>query len=115
MQSSLTYPPYSKYLREFLKSGRIPNNDIFIFMGAASWSKARNFQIQRPTSLCLPPHSLPIDYIWPVSQCDILIFDTSESNASDIEDFATLLFAYNARIVRYCSYLNKLTVFKKDF
>lgn len=103
--------PYSKYLIENLS----PKNDVYLFIGRSAWQKAQAFQVCRPGTLCLPAYEDPSTYIWPVENCDILIFDTSFCDMDYIEDLAQCLFTHNANIVRYVSFEGFLTTYKKEF
>lgn len=107
-------PPFGKYLSGLLKSGQYPTNDVYIFIGLNAWESASDFQLSRPGTLCLPPYELPERYIWPVVNCDILIFDTSCDEAY-VENVALCLLCNGANIVRYISPDNQLSIYKKDF
>ncbi len=109
MQNGSRKPPYSKYLQNY-------NLDyLYLFWGCNAWHKATAFQRMSRPVICVPPDEEPISYRWPVYDLDVIIFDSDPRDAESIEDFITILFAYGARKVIYVSYLNKSTIFKKDF
>lgn len=108
-------PPFGKTLYDRQLQGLRPTNDVYLFIGKHAWEKAKDFQVSRPTTMCLPPGDSALDYKWPIDGCDILIFDTSEVMEQELEDLAKFLFSFGANIIRYISSDNLLTVFKKDF
>lgn len=108
--------PFGKPLNDLITSGNKPDNSVYLFMGENAWEKGRGSAVSRPTrTLILPPQESPHYYHWPVKDCDILIFDTSNSYESRVEELVACLFKDGAEIVRYVSSDFKLTVFKKDF
>lgn len=106
-------PPYGRKLYQFLQTGQIPR-DVYIFMGNNCW-EATDTHNYNKYAMCLPDHTNPFQYDWPVNQCEILIFDRDRSSQEFVELFAACLFTYGANIVRYVSSDYKLTVFKKEF
>ena len=108
-------PPYGKYLYQLQLSQQLPENDVYIFMGSKCWQKTEIFTICRPSTMCLPQSIDPAHYDWPVANCDILLFDTSNSPEKLIIKFALCLLSQDANIVRYISKDFSLTVFEKDF
>ncbi len=109
-------PPFGKPLYELLKAGFRPNNDVKLFIGIKAWEKGKAFSVSYPAqTLILPPWVSPFSYIWPVKQCDILIFDTGYAEKAYIEQLAFLLLQDGANIVRAVSSEYLLTVYKKDF
>ena len=92
----LKLPPYGKYLDELQKQGIKYNNSVYIFVGENSFKKAQNFQISRPTTMCLPAYDCPSLYRWPVKDCEILIFDTSFCEEDYLNDLAYYLFEAGA-------------------
>ena len=109
-------PPYGKPLRDFLKSGGKLDNDVYLFIGNDAWEKGKSFSItQLRRTLVLPPYDCPTNYLWPVRDCDILIFDSSLCDDDYIEDLMLTLFACEANIVRYTSLVEPiyLSTFKR--
>lgn len=94
--------PYSKPLHDLIESGYIPSNDVNLFIGQYSWRKGKNFSISYPErTLIIPPWNDPSDYYYPVSNCDILIFDTGYAEDDYINDLAYYLFEYGAKKVKF--------------
>jgi len=108
-------PPFGKYLYDCIKNNQYPNNDVYIFMGIDAWQDASAFQTSRPGTMCLPPCDRPQMYDWPLLNCDVLLFDSSVTDESYIETIALCLLSNGANIVRYVSFDNQLSIYKKDF
>jgi len=109
----MNLPPYGIKLYKHLAGGNKLTNDIFLFMGKNAWRKA-DAHNRNKFVLCLPPDKNPIDYDWPVLNCDVLIFDSDPIDEYLIELLAEQLFSYGANIVRYVSNEDSMTVFKKE-
>lgn len=103
-------PPYGKVLKSLN-----PTNDVFLFVGQHAWQKAKNFQLQRPGTLCLPAYLDPFEFEWPVCGYDILVIDTGYCDQDYIETIAACLLSFEANIVRYVSLEGYLTIYKKEF
>ncbi len=103
-------------LPPFGKSIQCPtHNDIYLFIGSKSWERAKKSSVmRRGRTLCLPPGTLPASYLWPVSDCEIIIIDTGMIQDDLLLDLIAILFASNAVIVRYIDKDNHLIIFKKD-
>ncbi len=108
-------PPYGKTLDNLIKSGFRPNNTINLFIGPKSWEKGQSFSVMFPTRTLILPAWLPAsDYYWPVTGCDILMFDTGFSNEEYVEELASVLYQHEADIVRFIDSNNELTVYHKE-
>lgn len=96
--------------------GKVKSNysEIYLFIGIESWRKARDFQLQRPGTLCLPAYLPPFDFLWPVKDHSILIFDTSWCHEDYVEDIVKCLFVYGATKVSLVNTDNQFFVFKKE-
>lgn len=105
-------PPFGKYLANL---DYPPKNDVYIFIGCNAWKDATDFQISRPGTMCLPPYHDPSQYKWPVSNCDILVFDTGYCDDNYVEDLALCLLINGANIVRYVDTEQQLIIYKKEF
>lgn len=109
-------PPFSNHLKDFLQSGQIPDNNVFMYIGIYAWDKGKSSSICRPSrTIVLPPSHSPLSYEWPVEKCDILIIETSQQTQQYIEDIVQTLFFYEANKVSLISYDFYLTTYKKDF
>lgn len=109
-------PPYGKPLSDLVTSGQRPSNDVNLFIGNQAWAKGHSFSISYPPrTLILPPWRSPNTYHWPVTQCDVLIFDTGYADQSYIEELAYCLFQDGANVVRSISPHFILSAYKKDF
>ncbi len=109
-------PPYGKALAQSIADQNPPINDVYLFMGSWAWQKAQNSILMRPDrTLCLPKGASPFSYLWPVSGCDILIFDSDPPNEDLIEDLVAILFHHGASIVRYVSHDGTLSIFNFNF
>jgi hypothetical protein len=109
-------PPYGKPLKDLLSQNIIPNNSVYLYIGSGAWRSAENTVMSRPTrTILLPPEASPLDFAWPVSQCDILIIATSSFSQDFIETFAYLLISYGAEKVTYLSIDLLSTIYKRDF
>jgi len=107
-------PPFSKPLYDLQKSGYSPNNSIYLFIGNKAWAKGQAFSKMYPTrTMIIPPWLPPIDYHWPVNECDILIIDTGYAEKSYVEELALCLYAGNAEIVRSINFINPMVVYHK--
>jgi len=108
-------PPYGKPLYQLIKSGSIPKNDVRLFIGNYAWEKGKNFSINYPTqTLILPPWESAYSYDWPITQCDVLIFDTGYAKEIYIQEIAYCLFQEGANIVRAVLPDFSMTVYKRD-
>lgn len=107
--------PYSSNLAQRLALHDMPTNDVYMFIGYNAWQKSAAFADRQNGIICLPFNESPFDYTYPVSGCDVLLFDTGQCLQRYIEDVVICLFAHDANIVRYISPNGLLTVFKKDF
>jgi len=105
--------PYGKRLQELLSKHQVPNNDVYMFMGRFAWTKAKGF-IQSRFVLVLPPNSnKPADFIWPVSNCEVLLFDTSGCSALLIQEMGYELLKSKAAIVRVVLFDGKMVVYSR--
>lgn len=112
--TDLPIPPFAKNLDDLQKIYCQPSNDVYIFMGIHSWKKASNIFRSHPTrTICLPPKTSPYRYRWPVGMCDILLFDTSETDDQLVDDLVAVLFKSGATKVIYISHLFDLSIFKR--
>lgn len=103
--------PFGKHLSQL---DIPPTNDVYIFVGPQSWDKAKKSIVMRPSrTLCLPPNESPFNFIWPVTNCDILIFDTGKTDELLIQNLVLTLFNHDANIIRYISQYGSLTLFKR--
>jgi len=69
--------PFGKKLATLLMSGKLPLNNVFIFIGNLAWQKGVAFNNSHYV-LILPPETPDVDaFIWPVKGCYPLVFDTS--------------------------------------
>lgn len=94
-------PPFGKPLYDLIKEGCRPKNSVYLFIGKNAWQRGRSSAVMRPTrTLILPPDENPINYDWPVIQCDILIFDTGECTEHYIDLLVFQLLKNNADVVR---------------
>lgn len=110
----LPVPPYGKPLLDLQLALTPPTNDVYLFIGKKAWERAKAASFMRPTrTLCLPPEKTPMDYIWPVAMCDILIIDTGTPDENFVHDLVAVLFSYKAVVVRYIYNDDQLTVFKR--
>jgi hypothetical protein len=108
-------PPYGFNLYYQLKNGYKPKNSINLFVGVNSWQKGESFSQMYPSrTLVLPPWLPPSSYNWPVTQCDILIFDTGNSEEDYIYELVYCLYEHRASIVRYVAPDHLLTVFENN-
>lgn len=108
-------PPYGKPLYELLKSGKLPNNSVNLFIGTKAWDKGRAFSTMYPTRTLILPAWLPAkDYYWPVKGCDILIFDTNFALEDYVDELAKLLYQHGATIVRFVNHESQLIVYHKE-
>lgn len=108
-------PPFGKSLNEIVQKGFRPTNSINLFIGHNAWNKGQNFSISYPTrTLVLPPWLSPSNFYWPVTQCDVLIFDTGYADIKYVEDLVFSLYSDRADIVRYISPEFTLTVYRKE-
>lgn len=94
-----SFPPYSRKLANALLSGKIPPNDVYLFVGYNAWNKAKAFN-ESHYSLCLPPYEPATNYEWKVAGCSILLFETGNLDAIHIEETAYCLLSAGATIVR---------------
>jgi len=106
--------PYGSRLAQSLNSGKIPENDVYIFCGDLAWKKAAFFN-QNRFCLCLPPGANPFHFSWPVSQCSVLLFETSQSEISYIEKIVLCLLNSGATIVRVISFENKIYIYRRKW
>ncbi len=108
-------PPFGKPLYELLKAGFRPNNDVKLFIGIKAWEKGKAFSVSYPAqTLILPPWVSPFSYIWPVKQCDILIFDTGYAQQVYLEELIYCLHMDGANKVRSICPVFKFSVYEKD-
>lgn len=108
----MTLPPYGSRLAKLLKTGKKPRNDIFCFCGYNAWRKAKALTRSQYV-LCLPPGANPIEYQWPVRECDVLVFDTGGCELRDIEHLAYCLLCAEAAIVR-AVLCNQQVIYRRD-
>jgi hypothetical protein len=112
----LKIPPFGKPLKALLDAGALPNNSIYLYIGKFAWQKGKSSSICRPArTLILPSSERPIDYMWPVRDCDILIIETSPQKATYIEDVVYILFKHEAFKVTVITVDFIPTVYKRDF
>lgn len=114
----MKYPPFSKKIVDLLLKKEKITNSINLYIGCDAWRKGSVMHKSFPNfTMILPPYDSPLNYSWPVFNCDILIIDLGGCDEQYIQDLALQLFISHAASVRYISpspfYL--LTVFKKDF
>lgn len=115
MNSRKKSPPYGRPLCKLQQQGYHPTNSVYLFIGNHAWNKGKNFSTIYPERLLiLPPWISSKTYHWPVSECDILIFDTGFAEESYIEELVTSLYEHNALIVRVVSPIAPLIVYYKE-
>jgi len=106
-------PPYGKEAAVLLSYGFTPRNDIYIFTGKHCWKKAQAFK-DRQVVMCLPIGNDPFNYDWPVCNCSVLIVDTGNQQAAQIEKFAYCLLCAKASVVWALLSNHKLIVYGRD-
>ncbi len=108
-------PPFAKELYKLQKQGLRPIGSVYLWIGNQAWHKGKNFAFTYPSRcLVLPPWESPDAYIWPVKQCDILIFDTGYAELDYVDELAASLYQFEADIVRYISPTHVLSVYHKE-
>jgi hypothetical protein len=100
MNTTKKLPPFGKALAEHLKIKNYPNNDVYLFLGAGAWQRAKNFTERGRVALVLPLGETPANYLWPVHGCDVLTVITSELPAHIVKLTAHALLLAGARVVR---------------
>ena len=109
-------PPYGKPLRDLLKSGSVPRNSVYLYVGKGAWQEGNWSSRIRPTrTLALPDGESPLNYHWPVQNCDILVIETTRQEDEYIEVLVQDLFCYGATKVHVISPEFELNIYKKDF
>ncbi len=109
-------PPFGKPLKNLLESGQLPRNSVYVYIGNDSWEKGRLSAISRTSrTLALPPNRKPIDYEWPVKDCDILLIETSLITDIYREDVVYILFKFDAINVTVIKADFSTMFYKKDF
>lgn len=94
-------PPFGKPLYALLKKDFRPHNDVRLFIGNKAWDKGKGFSISYPNStLILPPWDNPLSYFWPVTGCNVIIFDTGYAENTYLDDLAFALYQGGADKVR---------------
>jgi len=94
-------PPFGKPLYDLIQSGKRPHNSINVFIGRQAWQKGRAFSKPYPCrTIAIPPFHDPLKYNFPVTNCDVLIFDTGGCDAEYIECIVFELLLNQAAIVR---------------
>lgn len=112
-QFSKQLPPYGKEAAFLLSMNAQLRNDIFLFAGSNAWQQAQAFE-KTQVVLCLPPDKNPFDYLWPVNDCSILLFDTGNLSLIDIDKIAYCLLIANAAIVRVIYSDNIVIIYRRD-
>jgi hypothetical protein len=109
-------PPYAKPLLALQRSGLRPNNDIYLFTGPHAWRKAAGICSVHPERiLVLPAWHDPEEYLWPVKDCGVMIFDTGWALDEYIDDTVGCLFRDGARKVYFIpTNLETLIIFNKE-
>lgn len=107
-------PPFGKKLQILLTGGDKPNNNVFVFIGDNSWSKAKAFEISHFV-LVLPLEKDPSTLIWPVRGCNPLIVSTSfvENETDIIRKLAYCLFVHDATKVHALPFNGRLIVYRR--
>lgn len=106
-------PPFGNEAAFLLSMGVQPRNDIFIFAGINAGQKAKAFE-KTQVVLCLPPNENPLNYFWPVAYCAVLLFDTGNLTAIDLDKTAYCFLCANAVIVRAVQQNNTLIIYGRD-
>lgn len=101
----LRYPPYGKILAEQLIKNEFPRNDVFLFLGENAWKHAKYYRFTGQTVLILPENEYPEDYIWPVTNLPILVFDMNSYRTDErfLKRLAFQLLNSGAKCVRIIS------------
>lgn len=111
------YPPYSASLKSLIAKGYRPKNDVNLFVGLNAWQKGASFSVMYPDrTLILPPWLSPADFLWPVMQCDIIIFDSSYDPAPEdyIDDLVWHLYKSGANAIRFVNSKSDVSIYHKD-
>jgi hypothetical protein len=108
-------PPYAAPLQKLQLENNPPANSVNIFIGMQAWKKAKAFSVSHPTRcIALPAWESPINYIWPIKGCDILIVDTGYAEKEYLEDLVYCLYQSGATIVRGVTPDFSLIVYHKE-
>lgn len=114
--SSRNTPPYGAPLKKLIDSGKRPFNTISVWIGAKAWHKGQNFSQSYPLrTLVIPPWQSPYSYIYPVLQCETIIYDTGYAEDDYVDELAFCLFRDGATKVLFVSPEYKIHLYKKDF
>lgn len=105
--------PFGEYLAKRIMEG-LSDKVAIIFMGTHSLDRAKDFQAILPYTLALPPGESPYRYNWMLTEYDVYLVDTAESNQSFVKTCATCFLGHGANHVRYISRSSILN-FKRRF
>jgi hypothetical protein len=115
LKTKCKLPPFSKPLYELIKSGRLPENSVNVWIGNKAWDMGKSFSISYPKwTITLPPWNDPYYYIWPVRGCDVIIWDTGYAEDDYVEDLAYCLLREGANKALYSSPEYKLTIYNRE-
>jgi hypothetical protein len=109
----LTFPPFGEALYQRLKTGYLPKNDIFLFLGFNAVQAAKKLRHQQRV-LALPWRHTPYRYIWPVDRCSILGIDKGGLLLWQIEEIAYVLLLSGAIAVRVILSNHDFVVYSRD-
>ena len=108
-------PPYGKPLAELQQKNLKPTDSVYVWIGKKAWQKGESFSRSMPTrTLVVPAWHPPSNYIYPVKDCDMLIYDTGFAELDYVNELAHCLYDDGAKIVRYVDVNFKLTVFHRE-
>lgn len=108
-------PPFAKPLYDLHMKGQIPLCGVWLFLGKDSWAKGKAFSISYPARvLAIPPWNSALTYYWPVRDCDILMVDTGFSNDDYLDEVASCIYEFDAKIVRLITFDNALIIYHKE-
>jgi hypothetical protein len=108
-------PPFGEGLFELQQQGKVPIGSVYLWIGDRAWYKGAAFSASRPfTNLLLPPWLSSTEYIWPVRQCNVCIFDTGYAELEYVEELAYCLLKEGATNIHYSDPYHNLTIYHKE-
>lgn len=100
------FAPYGDLLHLLRKQNITPNYAVYLYCGRYAIAEARRMLASGQLCLCLPPGTNINDYQWPIYELNVILFDTGEMTAKELESLTFALLAQGAKQV--CLYREDL-------
>ncbi len=92
-------PPFGKPLADALRAGRVPANDIRLYIGVDAWTAAERHTASAP-KLVLPPGEPPDSFSWPVQGCSVWVIQAGDASDHQLLTLTQTLLDAGAEVVR---------------